>query len=118
MLVDGAMLFESAVNRNVPPAPGPFTDGSVQAVNRATGAVLWRSTGHAYLDMARVGQTLYVNAVDGLYAFDTQTGNTLWSHNFDAAVASVATMSQQGTTRYLANGQTLYALDGFTHNVL
>jgi outer membrane protein assembly factor BamB len=111
MLLGANLLFETVVNLP-PPGPGPLSDGSVQAVNPVTGAVVWHSTGHAYRDMALVGTTLYVNAVDALYAFDTQTGNVVWSHN------SGITMTQQGSTLFLADGATLSALDGATHSTL
>lgn len=122
LLVGSGVIYESY------DASGPYygKSGMVQAVNAATGAVVWQATGHNYFDLALTNNLLYASGDDALHAFDAGTGKELWSQSFnDATVASqphggpyFVQVTQDGTTLYLSNGATVYALNGATHSVI
>jgi outer membrane protein assembly factor BamB len=94
----------------------PVTNGTLKALNPATGAVLWQLSGHAYSGLALMGTTLYANADDALHAFNTQTGAEIWTFSVPKSTVML-TMWHDGTTIYLTDLTNLYAIDGATHTV-
>lgn len=101
--------------------------GIVQAVNAATAAVVWQAAGHNYFDLALTNNLLYASGDDALHAFDARTGKEVWSQSFNDATAAsqprggayyVHVTQGDSSTLYLANGATVYALNGATHSVI
>jgi hypothetical protein len=58
-----------------------FTPGAICALDRNTGTVVWRREFHKYAGAAvhAVSGTLFAQTPTSLYAFEPQTGKTLWS---------------------------------------
>jgi outer membrane protein assembly factor BamB len=97
----------------------PVTNGTLQALNPTTGAVIWQATGHAFSQPTLIGSTLYALADDALHAFDAKTGAETWTHALTTTNSAhpSPSMTGQGNELYFNDGTTLFALDGITHTV-
>lgn len=96
----------------------PVNNGTLKALNPTTGAVLWQLTGHPYGLIGQVGNELYASAGTTLLALNPQTGAQIWSHTFVLVANSAFGMMLDGTTIYITNGGSLYAMSGVTHAIL
>jgi len=88
------------------------------ALDAASGGINWSATlpndgGTADITSSAVvssdGSTVYVGSEGGyLNAFNTATGSNLWSTNLSGKIASSPALSQDNSTLYVANYNSLY----------
>jgi outer membrane protein assembly factor BamB len=101
-----------------------YENGSLTAVDAATGVADWRFTigDHTWLaEPAVAGGRVYTGAGDLLrfYALDETTGDLLWKIPISGATLPPAVVEgDPDPTVYVAAGDTLYAIDGATGSVL
>lgn len=120
IVVGNGALYEA---RSLPGSDAePVTNGYDQAINPATGAVIWNHTGSTALgNLMLIGSTLYGAHGDTLVGLNPQTGEQVWSQPFPNPTTQyppALSLVANGTTIYVANGAKLTALDGTSHQVL
>jgi len=88
------------------------SDGTVYALDAATGSVRWTYTTAGSVDSgpAAAGGTVYVSDVGQVYALDVATGRLRWAYTTGGAVGS--SPAAAGGTVYIGSDDgTVYALD-------
>lgn len=119
VVISQGMIYVAA------PQPGsdaqPNSQGYIRALNPATGAAVWQTTGHPFDSVVLIGGAVYAATMgsDIIYGFSAQTGAQQWSHAFPVPGTVIPTPSIQGSgsSLYIAGGE-FYAVDGTSHQVL
>lgn len=89
------------------------SDGVLQALNPRTGAITWQVTGHAFKQLALIGDTLYSATFDTLYVINSRSGAQEASYPYNSG----GWMSPHGPDLLFGDQTTMYALDGVTHTI-
>jgi polyvinyl alcohol dehydrogenase (cytochrome) len=130
-VADGRVYVAEANSKNVPttltrPAPGSATStsgGFWEALDAATGAILWQNADPAGPTFGDIGQTATANGVvyagssdpqGHVFAMDAKTGQTKWSFPTGGSIASGPSIAN-GTV-YWGSGYGQFASNGTTGN--